>query len=587
MWKPLQFFASLLLLHSSYPAVEAHPKPSAPGKPFLIKVNDETAIIGNDYWNVTVGRQYGTKLFYKNVDLVKDAVGHYVSYNGRLSDLNLTNAQIYKQTGEYTDIVFFSPQGEFHWVLTPTLTGAYQYFVNKALPVLGEFRTLWRLANDSFTYGKTQERNEKLPALSTIQSATNIQDETWQLSDGTFLTKYDFSTFMPIVQDEPGYWGVWGPLGGSTKKNAELVGSWYIHAGVDYINGDHLKQELIVHRESQTGDSVQLNMIHGTHFQTLSNDTFPVGKTWGPWLWYLNDGSLRDVEARVKQETKQWPYQWLQDQYGFHKRGSISGRIILSDGRPASNAAVFLGDNHSTATSLDQGAWYYYRAYADSRGYFKFKDVREGTWGLRAFSNGGRVLSDVSTIFKKEDVMSKAGRDIDLGLLKWKTQGREKIWQIGQIDRLASGFEFAGPPHEFGRTIKCPANLTYTIGKSKTSDWCFAQWALGAYTVEFELPKRPASKSAAVLGVALAGYSTGVSGNILANGVKIGNLTSGIVPTQGALYRSATLAGEWYLYEFPIQAGLLTAGKNTVAFNVTRSTIYRGWMFDSVILEWE
>lgn len=42
-----------------------------------------------------------------------------------------------------------------------------------------------------------------------------------------------------------------------------------------------------VHRESQTGDAVQLNMIHGTHFQASSNDAFPDGKLWGPWLWYL------------------------------------------------------------------------------------------------------------------------------------------------------------------------------------------------------------------------------------------------------------------------------------------------------------
>ncbi|EPS36158.1 hypothetical protein H072_10252 [Dactylellina haptotyla CBS 200.50] len=584
MWKPL---LSLLWLAGLYQSVKATSKPKPPpGKPFLVKVNNETAIIGNDFWNVTIGRQYGTKLYYKNVDLVKQAVGHYVSYAGRLSDLNLTNAQVYKETEDFTDIIFYATEGEFHWVLTPTLTGAYQYFVNRALPVVGEFRTLWRLANDSFTYGKTSERNELLPPLSDILNATNIQDETWQRADGTFITKYDFATFMPIIQDEPDYWGVYGPLNGSTAIDAEMVGSWYIHAGVDYINGDHLKQELIVHRESQTGDSVQLNMIHGTHFQSLSDDTVPNGKTWGPWLWYLNDGSLRDVKERVKEEQQQWPYAWFQDDYGFHDRGSISGRIVLSDGQAAAHAAVFLGDNNSNKTSLDQGAWYYYRAYADRDGYFTITNVREGKWGLRAFSNGGRVLSHVSTIFKKEDVETKAGENNELGTLMWQTQNREREWQIGDIDRLATGFAFAGAPHEHGRALNCPADLAFKIGTSKDSDWCFAQWRLGAYTVEFDLGKRPAEKPAAILGVALASYSAGVSANILANGVKIGNLTSGRIPTQPALYRSATLAGEWYLYEFPIEAGLLKVGTNTVVFNVTTSTLYRGWMWDSVLLEW-
>ena len=49
--------------------------------PFLIKVNNSNYVIGNDHWNVTIGPKYGTKLMYKGVDLVKDFVGHYVSYS--------------------------------------------------------------------------------------------------------------------------------------------------------------------------------------------------------------------------------------------------------------------------------------------------------------------------------------------------------------------------------------------------------------------------------------------------------------------------------------------------------------------------
>jgi len=48
-----------------------------------------------------------------------------------------------------------------------------------------------------------------------------------------------------------------------------------------------MKQELMIHRESSTGDSVQLNMLHGAHFQSSSKDKFEPGRTWGPWLWYL------------------------------------------------------------------------------------------------------------------------------------------------------------------------------------------------------------------------------------------------------------------------------------------------------------
>ena len=42
-----------------------------------------------------------------------------------------------------------------------------------------------------------------------------------------------------------------------------------------------------MHRESATGDAVELNVVHGSHYQVSSLASFPVGKIWGPWLWYL------------------------------------------------------------------------------------------------------------------------------------------------------------------------------------------------------------------------------------------------------------------------------------------------------------
>jgi rhamnogalacturonan endolyase len=55
-------------------------KPAVPG-PFLSQADNQTWTIGNELWNLTQGRQYGVKLFYKDHDCVGDAVGHYVSYS--------------------------------------------------------------------------------------------------------------------------------------------------------------------------------------------------------------------------------------------------------------------------------------------------------------------------------------------------------------------------------------------------------------------------------------------------------------------------------------------------------------------------
>lgn len=78
--KFLLWGVQLVLISLVYTS-QANASPVRNGKPFLVKINNETAIIGNDFWNVTIGRQYGTKLWYKGVDLVGNAVGHYVSYS--------------------------------------------------------------------------------------------------------------------------------------------------------------------------------------------------------------------------------------------------------------------------------------------------------------------------------------------------------------------------------------------------------------------------------------------------------------------------------------------------------------------------
>ncbi|KAL1859734.1 hypothetical protein Daus18300_009456 [Diaporthe australafricana] len=549
--------------------------------PFLSQVNNETWVIGNELWNLTQQRTYGVKLFYKERDLVGDAVGHYVSYNGAASNLNWTSASIASsgtdESGPWIDVSFTAIEGDMHWVIHTGLAGAYQYFVNRAVPVLGEFRTLWRLDNTTFPCGHTSRRDEPLPPLSDYLPELKVQDETWARPDGSgYITKYDFSAF---VREQTAY-GVYGEGG---------VGSWYINAGKDYYNGNHLKQELMVHRESATGDAVQLNMIHGTHFQVSSSDVFPAGKVWGPWLWYLNEGDVEDAEARAQDEFAAWPYAWFEDE-AYHSRGSVSGRLVLSDGRPAAHAAVFLGDNEPNKTALDMGSDYYYTGYADADGSFTFADVRAAAYGLQAWSNGS-AIADVTTSFLRNGVEVAAGEDADLGALEWAVSNRTRLFQVGDFDRYAYGFNNGGAPYQHALVASCPADLTYTVGSSGPGDWCFGQTWLGNWTVRFEVQANAsvsAAEGQATLIVSLAAYSTGVSSTVYANDQVIGNLTSGTpqLLNDPGLYRSATVAGEWRYFEFAFDAGLLSAGWNTVTFEVTRNTTWHGFMWDSIVLEW-
>ncbi|KAK6003425.1 hypothetical protein QM012_009196 [Aureobasidium pullulans] len=61
---------------------------------FLKDTGNGTWGIGNDVWNMTQEHIYGSKLYYKGTDLVGQAAGHYVSYNGVASNLNWTSATV-------------------------------------------------------------------------------------------------------------------------------------------------------------------------------------------------------------------------------------------------------------------------------------------------------------------------------------------------------------------------------------------------------------------------------------------------------------------------------------------------------------
>lgn len=330
-------------------------------------------------------------------------------------------------------------------------------------------------------------------------------------------------------------------------------------------------------------------MIHGTHFQAISRDDFAPGKTWGPWLWYLNDGSLSDAATRAQKEEAAWPYKWFEDK-AYQSRGKIQGRLLLSDGRPAAGAAVFLGDNNNaTISTLDQGQGYYYTVYADAAGKFTIKDVRTGTYGLYAWGNGG-AIADVTTNFTQNEVVISDGKNTNLKDLTWKvTDQKKRIFQIGAFDRKTDGFKLSGPtPFEHGRISNCPANLTYTVGSSSDADWCFGQTALGTWSVNFPVSSSSTSNStaAAKLTVSLAGFSQGSSANFLLNGVKVGNVTSASLLNSQDTYRSATRSGEWRLLEMSVPQGGLKQGENKLDIVVTRSTQWRGWLWDSLVLEW-
>lgn len=227
---------------------------------------------------------------------------------------------------------------------------------------------------------------------------------------------------------------------------------------------------------------------------------------------------------------------------------------------------------------MAQGKNYYYTTYADASGRFSFSNVRTGEYGLYAWSSGGEI-GDVYTNF------TKAGFDVkgqtNLSTLTWSVPSNERIFQIGDFDKKTTGFVNSGPYHH-GLAALSPANFTYTVGTSNTSDWYYASSNLGTWIVEFDIPalKRPTAK----LIVSLAGYSQSTALTVSVNDVVLGSLNKDNVTTDAAAYRSGTVSGEWHQFEYV--TGNLKQGRNVVSFEVDRYVLWRGFLWDAIALEW-
>ncbi|KAI5269838.1 hypothetical protein E4T47_06684 [Aureobasidium subglaciale] len=545
----------VLLSLAAFPLVSARSS-------FLQQTGTSTWVIGNDIWNITQGPIYGTKLYYQGKDAIGEAAGHYVGADGE-NNLVWKSASIVNEGDYFVDVSFVSDQGDLHWVIYDDLAGSYQYFVNQALGDISILRSLFRLDPDRFPNGRTYLKDEPLPSFQAIKDAIKVQDETFETANGTYITKYDWSNYVR----ERDFNGVYGPS----------TGSWYIHPSTDYFSGDHLKQTLTVHRESSTGDAVQLNVVQDTsHFQTQVTTTQPAGKIWGPWLWYLNDGSVSDAASRYKEELSKWPYPWVND-IAYQSRGYVTGSLKLSDGRVAAGAAVFLGDSDIKAP-LAQGVNYYYTTYADASGKFGFSNVRTGQYGLYAWSNGGEI-SDVYTNYTKSGIDVKG--DLDLSTLVWSVPSNKRIFQTGDFDKKTTGFVNSGP-YQHGLAAASPANFTITVGTSTSTDWYYASSNLGTWDIVFDVSTL--EKPIARLIVSVAGYSQSTSLTISSNGVVLGSLNKNDVTTDAAAYRSGTVSGEWHRFEYAI--GNLKKGRNVISFTVDRYVLWRGILWDAIALEW-
>ncbi len=546
-------------------SAEAHTDWPTAG-PVSLSISGMDATISNGIYTIKFNSAgTGYSLVWQGQELIGPAKGFYSSVNGSLG-FSPTQLLVTTNTPEMIDIAYISDWGELHYVVRSGLSGLYSYFVATNIGTVGEYRTLYRVDGSIFRNGHNAERTGTFPTLAEILAGTKIQDETFLLPNGTVYTKYDYATYVAADRVH----GVFG----------DGYGVWMITPSPEYINGGPMKQELMVHVESSTGDGVVLNMLSASHFGTPSV-TIPNGKIYGPWLVYFNNGDIGDAHLQAFREEAQWPYRWLSNPHYPLHRSTVSGTLRLADGRPAAGAMVTLAQPGGDIYA--QGADYIFYSQADEFGRFRIPNVRPKTYSLYAFSTGG-LIGDVTDQYELDNVQVQ-DPEVYLGTLTWSpVKYKHLLWQIGTANRKAREFKLGNLPRQYGLFNQVPANLTYTIGQSTPeNDWYYAQTQVGTWTINFDLAE--AYSTTAHLTIALAGLSRTADVTVQVNGTTVGSYPA--YANDMAIYRSANQSGYYHLMPFSFPASLLKVGANAITLQATTVDSGGGAMYDTIKLEVE
>ncbi len=552
-----------------YTSPTAQAKATHNADPVQLLVSGLTATISNGIYTIKFNSNgTGYSLVWQGKEIIGPAKGFYSSINGG-TGFTPTQLQVTTNTPEIVDIAYISSWGALHYVVRSGVSGLYSYFIADSIGTVSEYRTLYRVDGSIFRNGYNAERTGTFPTLSDILQAQVLQNETFKLLDGQVYTKYDYSTYMAADH-------VHGVFGTDGTNN---YGVWMIPASHEYYNGGPMKQELMVHVESATGDGVVLNMLSASHFGNPDVD-IPSGKIYGPWLVYFNNGNIPDAREQAHKEEEKWPYEWLSDPHYPLERTTVSGILHLADGRPAAKAMVTLalpgGDIYP------QGGDYIFYSQADADGRFRIPYVRPGTYSLYAYATGNERISDVTDQYELDNIVV-SGKSLDLGKLIWSPPTYGKLlWQIGTADRKATEFKLGNLPRQYGLFNETPVNLTYTIGQSKpATDWYYAQTVAGIWTISFNLDE--AYSGTGHLTIALAGLSKTDATTVSVNGTAIGNFPA--YANDAAIYRSTNQSGYYHLLPLTFPASLLQVGTNTVTFQATNVSFGGGAMYDTIKLE--
>ncbi len=519
-----------------------------------------------------------------NVNILSNN-GIYFDYTSdKNRALSPASARIVRQEPDYAEVVYTStandalPTYEHGYIMRKGESGIYTYVIvhgnsksadtsQGGVGPVKETRVCTRLAA-AFTDGYVDDQMQgRIPTNAEMAEAEKreVQDATYYLADNSIYTKYNWAQFI----DHDDFHGL---------MNAK-VGVWNIPVSYEWLNGGPMRQELTVHATSKSPITIQ--MLQGEHLGASStsydDDDHQI---FGPFMIYVNDGATReekiaDARAKAAQLKAEWPFAWFQNEYYPLDRATVSGKINITTGQNPGNVKVVLAAPGGNL--LSQGGNYMFWTLTEADGSFSIPAVRKGTYSLYAYATTGTITDELCV-----DNIEITDSETELGDIDWTPLTLEHLlWNIGENNRLADGFNCSDRPRAYEAWQWQPANLEFRIGESDPAvDWYNAQTKNGKWSVKFNLDR--VYDGNALLTASIAGVSNSPNITVDING---NYRQSWSLKDDGSVRRSATLAGRHLVKSFYFPASNLKEGENVVTFTASNCKDKSGVLYDCIKLE--
>lgn len=500
---------------------------------------------------------------------------------------------------------------EMHYVVREGEPGFYNYIVIHNDPDdppgderwLEQVNLLVRANPEFFRYAKIGEEKEGyLPTPQQMKKGEKVMDATYLLEDGTVDAKYDW-----CLEEATGE-RVFGLMG-------DDIGMFIVKDSGEAINSGPVARELTVHQTTST--PVLMRHFTGAHYGrgriVLGEADGQWSKLAGPWLVYIAEGESHEemwakAKARSEQAVKEWPYEWLKSPLYPLERGTVKGRLRITDGSPVEGSLVFIGPAPTERIPdwKQSGKGYFFWSRVDADGSFEIEKVRAGDYSIWALNDG--QFGE----FRQDGIAVNAGETTPVGELVWEPEVNGKVlWQIGIPDRTSSEYRHGDDYRHWGLWLKYPEefpnDVDFVVGKSnERTDWNYVQpanqseegsWRLPTWTIRFNLAESITGGSTLRIGVAGVCAHAGEAGGAVREAgfnVAINNETMGSFrfPHDKGATRSG-IRGNYNEVVISFDAALLKAGENTVTLSldsippegIKHNFPYCSVMYDAIRLE--